>query len=245
MRVVPVLDLLGSVVVRGVAGKRSEYRPVVSRLTSRPEPLAVARAFRRELDLNTLYVADLDAILHERPNWDIYRQLTLDGFALWVDAGLRDIETVKTLLACGAVAAVVGLETWPGPAMLATLCREVGSERVIFSLDLQAGETLGDRRQWPSHDIGLIAAQAATAGVNRAIVLDLSHVGVNNGVATVDLCQRLRDSHPGWELTTGGGVRDGGDLDALSHAGIDGVLIASALHDGRVSRCDIERIAAG
>ncbi len=173
MRVVPVLDLLNGAVVRGVAGKRSEYRPVVSRLASRPDPLTVARAFRSELGLDTLYVADLDAIVHDRPNWEIYRQLVLDGFTLWVDAGLRDLKTAEQLLTCGADAVIVGLETWPGPEPLAGLCHAVGSERVIFSLDLQAGRSLGDRTHWSSDDADRIAAQAAAAGVNRAIVLDL------------------------------------------------------------------------
>src|SRR5579872_5647704 len=45
MRIVPVLDLLGGVVVRGVGGRRREYRPVVSRLTPSCDPLDVARAF--------------------------------------------------------------------------------------------------------------------------------------------------------------------------------------------------------
>src|SRR5262245_46812912 len=80
MRIIPVLDLLNGVVVRGVAGERSNYRPVVSRLVDQPEPLAVARAFRAQLGLGLLYVADLDAILHDRPSRDLYRRLAADGF---------------------------------------------------------------------------------------------------------------------------------------------------------------------
>lgn len=245
MRVVPVLDLLNGVVVRGVAGKRSEYRPVVSCLTNRPEPLVVARAFRSTLGLDTLYVADLDAILHQRPNWDIYRELSLDGFTLWIDAGLRDLESSEKLLTHGAESLVIGLETWPGPAPLARLCQTAGAKRVIFSLDLQAGRPLGEQAHWPAHDAEAIASQVAAAGVQRMIVLDLSHVGVSNGVGTLDLCRSLRNSHPDWELITGGGVRNGDDLVALRHAGIDGVLVASAVHDGRVMRPDIERILGG
>jgi phosphoribosylformimino-5-aminoimidazole carboxamide ribotide isomerase len=243
MLVIPVLDLLGGVVVRGVAGMRSEYRPVVSCLSDRPEPLAVARAFRSELGLETLYVADLDAILSERPNWETYRQLALDGFSLWIDAGLREIGTAERLLTLGAVRVIAGLETWPGPESLAELCRKVGGERVIFSLDLKEGSPLGSRTHWPSGDARVIAEQAADAGVKGTIVLDLSQVGVNQGISTTDLCRQLRESRPGRELITGGGVRHADDLRGLGSAGIDGVLVASALHDGRVRRGDIERVS--
>ncbi|MFM8221178.1 MAG: nickel transporter, partial [Planctomycetaceae bacterium] len=47
MQVIPVLDLLGGVVVRGVAGQRDSYRPIVSQLVDGAEPLAVARALSR------------------------------------------------------------------------------------------------------------------------------------------------------------------------------------------------------
>ena len=67
MRVVAVLDLMGGKVVRGVGGRRSEYRPVVSRLTTSCDPVAVAEAFRQQLGIDELYLADLDAIAGARP----------------------------------------------------------------------------------------------------------------------------------------------------------------------------------
>jgi len=245
MRILPVLDLLHGVVVRGVAGRRSEYRPIESRLESSPQPLAIARVFRSELGLSTLYVADLDAILHERPSFEIYRQLVQDGFELWIDAGLRNRDAAERVLVTGAAAVIVGLETWPGAARLEELCRHIGSERVIFSLDLQAGKSLGDRTAWPIEDPAEIASRAVASGVRRMIVLDLSHVGTNAGLCTTELCRRLRERHPDLELITGGGVRNAGDLLTLRRAGIDGVLVASALHDGIVTRADLECLDPG
>src|SRR5437879_1133183 len=89
MRVVPVLDLMGGIVVRGVGGRRSEYRPIVSRLTTACEPIAVAEAFRDQFELSELYLADLDAIARKPPSLELFRALRVRGFTLWVDAGLR------------------------------------------------------------------------------------------------------------------------------------------------------------
>src|SRR5262245_15013390 len=102
MDILPVLDLLNGVIVRGVAGKREEYRPVVSRLADSPDGLSVARAFRDQLGLTRVYLADLDAILHQRPNRKTYEALAEDGFELLVDAGLRNIESAESVLAAGA-----------------------------------------------------------------------------------------------------------------------------------------------
>src|SRR5260221_5310736 len=130
MQVVPVLDLLHGTVVRGVGGRRDEYRPVESRLVANPDALSFARAFRDQLGLTRIYIADLDAILHYRPNLDVYRALSKEGFELLVDAGLRSVESAGTILSAGATQLIAGLETWPGPDELACLCEMVGTERV-------------------------------------------------------------------------------------------------------------------
>jgi phosphoribosylformimino-5-aminoimidazole carboxamide ribotide isomerase len=54
------------------------------------------------------------------------------------------------------------------------------------------------------------------------------------------LCARLTAVHPDLELIAGGGVRDPGDLHRLRDCGVGMVLIASALHDGRLTRTDWE-----
>ncbi|MGQ0634410.1 MAG: HisA/HisF-related TIM barrel protein [Planctomycetaceae bacterium] len=240
MNIVPVLDLLGGVVVRGVAGRRDEYRPVKSRLTDSVRPLDVARAFRDALCLSTLYLADLDAILRNQPAWETYRDLADDGFDLWIDAGLRDLATAERLRQAGATCVVAGLETWPDPESLAEMCARLGPAAVIFSLDLKSGEPLGDRSAWGHHDAFEIAKQAVAAGVERMIVLDLAGVGVGAGVKTLELCRRLHAAWPTLHLVTGGGVRGADDLALLRREALDGVLLASALHDGQLARWEWE-----
>ena len=82
MRVVPVLDLKDGIVVRGVGGRRDEYRPIVSRLTSSCQPLDVAEAFRDHFGLSELYLADLDAIAGKPPALALFRALQNKRFLL-------------------------------------------------------------------------------------------------------------------------------------------------------------------
>ena len=90
MLVLPVLDILDGVVVRGIAGRRNDYRPITSRLTQSHEPLAVASAIRCEFGLTQFYIADLDGIMNHQPNQSLYLRLIADGFRLLIDPGIRD-----------------------------------------------------------------------------------------------------------------------------------------------------------
>jgi phosphoribosylformimino-5-aminoimidazole carboxamide ribotide isomerase len=234
MRIIPVLDIMAGQVVRGMAGRRSEYRPIVSQLSSSCQPLDVAQAFRTHFGLTELYLADLDAIAGAAPAWPIYTALRTHGFRLWVDAGVRAREQAAALADHGIEGIVVGLETVSGPETLAALCQEFGSDRMIFSLDLKGGQPLGTVSAWRAPDAWSIAVQAADLGVRRMIVLDLERVGMGAGAGTEELCRSLAQRFPLLKIVAGGGVRDRSDLDRLERCGVRAALVASALHDGRL-----------
>jgi len=234
LRILPVLDILGGLVVRGIGGRRHEYRPIVSRLTQSTVPLDVARAIQSEYGLSSLYLADLDAISGSLPAFSLYAQLCAAGFQLCVDAGLGVADDAEPLIDGGVEQVVFGLETLQGPAELAAACKR-HDNRLIFSLDMRDGEPLGNRDSWNHGDALSVAEQAVAAGVRRIILLDLARVGVGRGVGTEDLCRGLARSYPDMEIIAGGGVRDYDDLRRLQDCGVQGVLVASVLHDRRIT----------
>lgn len=238
MRILPVIDLKDGRVVRAIGGRRREYQLVVSRLTPSCEPLAVAQAFRARYGLTELYLADLDALTGADPALAVYATLRAQGFRLWVDAGVRDAAGVAPLADAGVESIVVGLETVRGPAELATVCATWGWKRIVFSLDLKNGAPLGDLAAWQAADAWSIVSQAIAAGVRRVLVLDLARVGGGQGIGTDELCARLIAAYPEVEVSAGGGVRDDGDLRRLEQLGVHAVLVASALHDGRLMSFD-------
>ena len=139
MRIIPVLDLMDGCVVRGVAGRRTEYRPIVSRLTASSRPIDVARAFRTHFGLTELYLADLDAIGGASPAGAIYAELQEDGFRLWIDAGVRGLDRARRIAEAGVEGVVVGLETVEGPAVVAAATAAFESQ-IVLSLDLATGK---------------------------------------------------------------------------------------------------------
>lgn len=238
MRIVPVLDVLEGQVVRGMAGRRSEYRPIRSALCADSAPLAVAHAFRERFGLTHLYLADLDAIATGEPNIDLYRRLVDDGFSLMVDAGLRRAEEVDPLLTGGVVEVVAGLETVASPGELVRMLERIGSDGLVFSLDSKEGIPLIGGSEWPSSAEAILES-VLESGIRRVLLLDLARVGMDRGVGSEALARAARLACPDAFLIVGGGIRGAEDLDRLRHEGVQAALVATALHDGRLSADDV------
>lgn len=241
MQVLPVLDLMQGQVVRGIAGQRESYRPVQSVLTPSSEPLEVANAFKSRLGLTQFYVADLDAIQFRSPQLSKLIDLAEAFPGFWLDSGIRTAADIPERLEALAITFILGLETVAGPSVLRELCQRFGPNRVVFSLDLKHGLPMGNLESWHGRASWDIASEALESGLQKLIVLDLAQVGIGRGVSTLPLCQRIKHEFPNVKVITGGGVRHAADLLALKHSGIDGVLIASALHDGSIGPKDLLR----
>jgi phosphoribosylformimino-5-aminoimidazole carboxamide ribotide isomerase len=252
MLIVPVMDLKQGLVVRGIAGRREAYRPVRSCLCSTADPGDVARALVRRLRRADVYVADLDAIAGGEPAWSSWQAISAAGLRLWVDAGIRGVADAERLVAAAKNGLgppidrlIVGLESAAGPAALGAVVRSWGPERVALSLDLYGGQPRADCPAWRDQPPMRIVRQAAGLGIRRFIVLDLSRVGTGQGVGTLPLCRQMRADLGGVEITAGGGVSSPADLAELAEVGIDAALVASALHDGRIGRADVEDVERG
>lgn len=239
MRILPVIDLMGGEVVRGIAGEREQYRPIQSLLCDGSSPAAVGQAFRR-LGFEEVYVADLDAIRGAEFDWGSYNSLLDCGLRPWVDAGIGDLPAAIKLAHYRHGeqrfdTLIVGSESLVDSHCLASILEHVEPSRLVFSLDLRRGRPIVACPGWRQHSPERIAEEVIGLGVGRMIVLDLSRVGVGEGIGTLDLCRHLRHENPSLEIISGGGVRSVEDLHLLAAAGCDIALVASALHDGRIA----------
>jgi phosphoribosylformimino-5-aminoimidazole carboxamide ribotide isomerase len=252
MQIIPVLDLAGGIAVHAQAGDRSRYAPLESELTPGQvgDPLALLRAFHATLGIHECYVADLDAIQGGAVQRALLRELAefhtgFDG-ALLVDAGTRLPGGALELLSCGASEVVVGLETLHAFADLAAIIVGVGRSRVVFSLDLRLGNPIlhpaMQDAQGPSSDAVHLAEQAAAAGVGTLLALDLGRVGTGCGV-DLGLLESLRRHLPEVRLLAGGGILTRRDLERMRDAGCDAALVASAIHNGRLSAADLAAVS--
>lgn len=225
MQIVPVLDLKAGVVVHARRGQRDSYAPLTSPLVDGCEPVAVARALCRLCGTRTIYVADLDALSGEPVN-----EATLAALASvadpWVDAGATTPERAAAVHRAGAARNVVGTESL-GPGV------EV-DRPVVLSVDLRDGRLISPDPDLADREPKAAAPLARSLGVHELLVIDLARVGSGAG-PPLDAVAELASALPGVAIYAGGGVRDDADLRALESAGAVGALVATALHDGRIT----------
>lgn len=242
MKVVPVLDISGGKAVHARGGDRARYGPVESVLAPSADPLRLAAAFRDRLGLSELYLADLDAIRGGEPEWGLFRRLLRDGFALMVDAGVRDRSLALRLKEAGVRSVVAGLETLKGPEHIRELVEDLGAPSVVLGLDLRGGAPLGDPRVWGRRDAASIAAFAFARDLGRFLVLDLACVGREAG-PPLPAARAVVARCPGAEVLVGGGIRDANDLESLAGLGVRGALVATALHRGTIDRAALDALS--
>ena len=251
MQLIPVLDLAHGVAVQARAGDRARYAPVESALTPgvAGDPLALIQAYRDVLAPRECYVADLDAIqggeIQRGPLRDLARAGAPCG--LLVDAGISDADGALEVLALGAGRVVVGLETLRTFDDLVSIVAAATAERVVFSLDLRLGRPMlhpaNRAAGGPEPAPMSLAGRAVAAGVKTLLVLDVGRVGTGGGV-DLELMETLRRGFPSVRLLAGGGVGGRRDLELIRDAGSDGVLVATAIHTGRIGAADVAALAA-
>ncbi len=221
MQVIPVLDLIEGRVVRAKMGDRDAYRPIETPLSATADPIDVTRGLMRLGPFPTLYIADLDAIRGRGDNFAALARLreAFPDVELWIDNGAATLATVEATQLYGVP--VLGSESQADAALVAS------RRDALLSLDFRGEafqgppELLSRPGLWPE----------------RVIVMTLHRVGGGAG-PDFERLAAIRARADGRRLYAAGGVRDGADLTALKSAGAAGVLVASALHDGRIGPAD-------
>ncbi len=240
MQIIPVIDIRNGVVVRAVAGDRSRYRAIESLLTSSAEPAAILKALDKHFQSDVCYVADLDAIERQQQlNRCTIAEMVRTGVALILDAGAATVEQIEALLEIGVRQVVLSSESMHDLTQVEAMIRSFGSASLIFSLDLKHGKLLVDDPAWQGKSPLDLVRFVIERGIRQLIVLDLAAVGTGLGIPTLQLCQDIRRMSPDIRIISGGGVDSAACVADAAQAGLDGLLIASALHDGRLTADDL------
>ena len=227
MLCVPVLDFLDGLVVHAVRGERAAYEPLRTRLAKAPHAPAVLAGLLRLFPFRYCYLADLNAIQGSGDNDQEIADLVKEHAPLefWVDAGFGGRQSLPTYLCAPNVRCVIGSESLRDlPAYHATRARCAGRLEPILSLDHHSGTELGPRDLFTQHGFW----------PRRVIAMNLDYVGSARG-PDMDLLQRVQRAAPTCAVIAAGGVRDGEDLVRLRTQGVAAVLLATALHDARIT----------
>lgn len=226
------MDLMGGQVVRARAGARHDYRPIASSLCASSDPMEVALGLLELYPFDTLYIADLDAIQRRGNHLRTLETLraAFPALELWVDAGFSSLAQVEPWHSLG-MHCVIGSESQPDADAASRLIERLGRERTVLSLDYADGSARGPAELF----------REATRWPERIIAMTLARVGCYQG-PDVALLSELRARADGRKIYAAGGVRDLADLQTLREIGMAGALMASALHDERITAAQLAHL---
>jgi len=220
MEIIPVIDIRQNQVVHAVKGQRQNYRPLQTCLCDSHSADDIVQAFIDTYPFKTIYIADLDAIQGTSNNEHLIEQLLnkFQSVSFWVDQGISSAIELKIQ---SRRQHVIGSETNISPETLNELF--TSSLEIILSLDFQTKTFLGHQDLLEKTDLW----------PERIIIMSLSHVGSNNG-PDYKLISDIQKIAGDRKIYVAGGVRHEDDLQTLNDMGIDGVLIATALHTQQI-----------
>jgi HisA/HisF family protein len=231
MEVIPVIDLKDGAVVHARVGIRSAYAPIETPLSPTSRPTDVARGLLSIFPFKKFYVADLNAIENKDNNNAALKRLSLDfpELVFWVDAGIADVHHAQRWFEAGLGHLVLGSETQRDSDLIRFLCR---NNRTILSLDFGGDAFLGpasllnEANIWPTN----------------VIVMTLARVGSASG-PDMNWLTTIKSRAANRQVYAAGGVRDANDLASLAAAGIAGALVATSLHNGKLTGAQIARLS--
>lgn len=236
MQIIPVIDLMGGQVVHAKHGLRGQYQPINSQLTPLSEPLAIVEALLKLYPFDTLYIADIDAILGVGSHIEVIESVceSYPQLNVWLDSGIRQANA-RALYMGKQVKAIVGSENIENLQDYRAISYACKSQHILSADFNQAGamgipELHDTAHYWPDE---VICMSLTTVGSAQGI--DIEQLKKLNALNS------LR-KHPS-AIYAAGGLRDMNDAKELTELGIKGVLVATALHQKKLSVEDIHYLA--
>jgi phosphoribosylformimino-5-aminoimidazole carboxamide ribotide isomerase len=233
MKVIPVIDVLNGIAVHGIRGERKLYQPLKSILFKSVSPLKIASLLEK-LGFTILYLADLDAILRKSTNFKIYKQIsTKTGLDLMVDAAVADITTAYKVMETDVQKIIIGSETLSNLDFVRRAVEVFGGDKIVVSIDQKRERILSSSKYISSMNVFSFIEQLEDFGVNKIIILDLDRVGTEHGI-NLSVLEKIRERTE-IDLIVGGGIQNLQELELLRNFGFFGALVATVLHNGKVT----------
>ena len=225
MEVIPAIDLRRGRCVRLYQGDYSQETVFSG------EPVEVARHWH-SLGAERLHIVDLDGaakgeLCHGALVEEIVRAVDIP---VELGGGLRSMELVEQVLACGVGRAILGTAALRDAALVEEACRRFG-ERIVVSVDARGG--LVATHGWVERSAVTtveVAERMAGLGVQRLIYTDIARDGTLSGpnfAAVSALVERAAVP-----VIAAGVISSVEHVRRLSETGVEGAIVGRALYTG-------------
>ena len=232
MEVIPAIDIRGGRCVRLYQGDYERETVFAD------DPVAMAVHWS-EMGARRLHVVDLDAARSGgQENLPVIGAIaSAIDTPVQTGGGIRGPAAAKAAVDAGVDRVIIGTAAVEDPAMLASVCDDLGPDRVVVSIDARDGYAA--TRGWTEtsrRPVADVLSDVRATGVSRIVYTDISRDGTQtepNFAAIESLA-----GSSGLNVLVAGGVASMEHLAALSRIGAEGAIIGTAAYTGRIDMAE-------
>ncbi|HJX03620.1 MAG TPA: 1-(5-phosphoribosyl)-5-[(5-phosphoribosylamino)methylideneamino]imidazole-4-carboxamide isomerase [Dehalococcoidia bacterium] len=225
MEIIPAIDLRDGRCVRLYQGDYSR-ETVFSE-----EPVKMALRWQ-SMGARRMHIVDLDGAASGKPeNIKTVSAMVKElSIPVQLGGGIRDQDTVKTLLGMGIDRLILGTIAVEKEDLVKKLCRLYG-QRLIVSIDARDGlvSTHGWLKNTGTRAIDL-ARGMKKAGVLRIMYTDIKKDGTLTEPSFDAIAELVQDV--GLPVIAAGGISSMRDLEKLAQIGAEGAIVGRAIYTG-------------
>ena len=225
--IIPAIDLL-----KGCCVRLKQGRYDAEKLYSK-DPVTVAQTWASQ-GAKRLHLVDLDGARTGIPqNIELIKKIAQTvKLPLQVGGGIRNLDTIKSLLEVGVDRIILGTTAVKNPNTLATFCQEFG-ETIVVAIDARDGKAATEGwTQVSKKDIFTLAQEAIDLGVKRFIYTEISRDGMLEGPDFSGISNfAAKVAVP---VIVAGGVSAKTDIEKLKEIGVAGFILGKALYEGSI-----------
>jgi phosphoribosylformimino-5-aminoimidazole carboxamide ribotide isomerase len=243
----PAIDILGGNAVRLVKGDFGAKKIYDE------DPLSAARGWTDD-GARFLHLVDLDGAKTGRPvNLEHLGRIASElGVPVQYGGGLRTMKAVDEALAAGAARVILGTAAFTDAGLLERALERHGSERVMVSVDVRAGEVaIEGWTRAADVSVGDVFANLIERGVRELLYTNVDRDGMLEGPNLDDLVWAARAAAEG-DLIYSGGIGELEDLKGLAERraearldNLEGVIVGKALYERRFTVTEAQAALAG
>lgn len=203
----------------------------VARAAPAEDPAAVARRFAQN-GARWIHAVDLDRALGRGENRTLVRRLLADaGIPVQIGGGLATEAAIAEVLEWGARRVVIGSGAVADATLVARLVARHGAGRLAAGIDVRDGR-VAPRGGGAAPDMTPLelARRAQSLGLGTVVYTDAARDGT---LAGADVAGARAVAALGLDVIVSGGVASLDDLRHARAAGLGGVIVGRALHEGR------------
>jgi phosphoribosylformimino-5-aminoimidazole carboxamide ribotide isomerase len=198
------------------------------------DPKEVAKLWKQK-GAKALHIVDLDGALEGKSrNLEIIREIIKEtDIPVQVGGGIRNPETIKTLIDIGADKVIIGTKAVQDEQMLKQAVNAYG-EKIAVAIDAKKGYIAIDGwTKTSTVDALQFAKRIEQLGVKTIIYTDVERDGMLKG-PNFKTIKDMNDS-VSMDVIASGGISSIDDLEKLSEIGVAGAIVGKALYEGKIN----------